>query len=671
MTLPAVLGVFLLVGGLPLFAQTSPVITVQFSELTLNVGESATMLAMVDCPPANCNGVALTLTYPPSMIRVDAIRAGQALRVPGDDEYSDSDLDIPGLVQFEYLASLTNNDPVQPVTPSIPFLEMDVTAIGEGVAFVRFESIEVFTEELSADYETVGVPGSLRVIAPATSTNTPTARPTETPMPQPTDTHTPTLQPTNTHTPTLQPTNTHTPTPKATDVLPTSLPTGTPEVPPTEIAALSCTQLVNAVLPAASAACGGMDASQVCYGYRDVEVIRDGVPIEAFQAGARVALENVDSIHTSALDQATGAWGTAVLTIRANIGDATQNGSGRLIMVGDVTIENTVPDDQLFNASVTITVQANVSRDTALNLRSGPGTTYLGIGSVSSGTELILNGISPDGAWVRTSHPEIGVPVWVSSALVTPNDNLDALPVIEGLTYTTLQSFNLRTAASAACGADNPLPSMLVVQSPPEAEMVIYVNGAEVRVKSTVVMRTMESETSGNPVFQIIALDGEAVVDRYSLSRGYTITGEFDSEQGLMSTWGQPRRLTIEEVEAFRRLETLPVELLNAPITLPTRAELTAPTYSCDSVAQEPNGGLGNGPNTFSWSGSIPGAQYTVVVSDAEGNTLGSAASSGNSATVNVNLSLARGGYTASWTLFASVNGREVCRWISGTVRPA
>lgn len=658
-TLPAALCLFLLVAGLPLFAQTSQVITVEFSELTLNVGESGTMLAMIDCPPANCNGVALTLTYAPSMIRVDAIRAGEALRVPGDDEYIDSQLDIPGVVQFEYLAALTSGDTVQPVTPDTPFLELDVTAIGEGVSFVRFESIEVFTEDLSADYVSVGVPGRLRVIAPATPTATATARPTETPTPQPTNTPTPT------------PTESPTPTPKATDVPPTSLPTATPTVLPTAIPVLSCTQLVDAVLPAASSACDGMDASQVCYGYRNVEVIREGAAVEAFQAGARVALDGVDSIHTSALDQAAGEWGTAILTIRANSVDTSSSGAGRLVMVGDVTIENAVPDDQLFNASVTIPVQANVQRDTALNLRTGPGTTYLGIGSVASGTELILNGISPDGAWVRTSQPEVGVPVWVSSALVTPNDNLDALPIIEGLTYTTLQSFNLRTAASTACGTDNPLPSMLIVQSPPEAEMVIYVNGTEVRVDSTVVMRSIQSETTGNADLQIIALDGEAVIDGIALARGYTITGTMDSELGVVSRWSQTTRLTVEEVETFRRLETLPVEMLNMPITLPTRAELTAPVYSCNSVAQEANDGLGNGPNTFYWSGSIPGAQYTVVVSDALGTTLGSASSSGNSATVNVNLSLARGGFNASWTLIANVGGREVCRWTSGTRRPA
>lgn len=510
---------------------------------------------------------------------------------------------------------------------------------------------------------------------------TPTATPTLTTTLRPTATRTlmPTQPPTvpSTATPTRIPTQTATRTPTVTPTRlpsatatlePTSrpLPTDTPV--PTVTLATSiagsesiCFADQTTLIADAAALCSNLGAGEMCSN-------RNIMLGESFiQASTRTPLTDLRSVST---ERASG-WGVTVLSVPMAAMGQQAGVDARYVLLGGVTLENAVPQEDRFDTP--ILVRVNVP---SLNVRVGPSLNENVVTSVRFGTELRIEGQSSDGDWVRTRIDTIAYPVWVSAelvALVDTADDLSTLPVLSRY-LAPFQSFYLVTDAATSDCAEA-LPPMLIVQAPVDGTVTIEVNGASVTINQTVVLRLIPGEDGSSRSLAITSVDGSALVDGVEVSWGRTVQRPLDSDgRTLIGTWSRPTAVTEEELAALTLLEGLPSDLLNAPIDVPTMADILTPAYDCDNIVPRPDDGLGQGPNGFYWSGSIPGATYVVNVFDNNGNFLGGGSTtSPGSITVQVDLSRAQGEYYASWTLdvFVRNNNRPVCSFSLPTLRPA
>jgi LysM repeat protein len=125
---------------------------------------------------------------------------------------------------------------------------------------------------------------------------------------------------------------------------------------------------------------------------------------------------------------------------------------------------------------------------------------------------------------------------------------LSGLAVAEGGAMTPMQAFQLRTAFDdLAC---NEAPSLLAVQGPEGLTVDISANGAQIRMASLVVLRTL----APGDVMQAFTIEGDVTLEPDSVSAlqllpGFSTTrclGE-DGNSGADCDWTEPQPLTEEE----------------------------------------------------------------------------------------------------------------------------
>ncbi len=140
-----------------------PTIIVRLNELELEIGESATLTATIECNAESaCYGVQLVLRYRPNILRIEDIRAGAALASSGDT-FSFQEIDaVNGTVSFAYLL---NTGAVPDADADDTLIEIDMTGLEIGGSLMRFESILVITDSLLPD-QIVGIPSYVNVIDP-------------------------------------------------------------------------------------------------------------------------------------------------------------------------------------------------------------------------------------------------------------------------------------------------------------------------------------------------------------------------------------------------------------------------------------------------------------------------------------------------------------------------
>jgi serine/threonine-protein kinase len=371
-------------------------------------------------------------------------------------------------------------------------------------------------------------------------TETPTASPTPTPTLTPTASHTPTPAPTSTPLPTDTPTASHTPT-----ETPTASATATPT--PTVIAALTCPDLfARALVNAADCRVG---EGQVCQSP------------DLSQSPVTVALDAVSAVVTAPVDPQTAQWGVAVLDVPLGSGS-----SAHYVLMGEATLTN-APDTREMPAPIELQVLQNG------RIRSEPSAASDAniIGRAAAGTRLLIDGVTEDGDWYRVRQPD-GSAAWVFNGVVAPSINERALlPVFSPDVWLPMQSFTLRTAVSSSPCAEIPRP-LLLVQSPPEQEARLRVNGMIISVRGTIVLYEIVAE--GGRALQLVAVDGRATVGGILMSRGYKAELPLDEEGAPAGLWGVIRLMTAREDLP----PLLPLEAIQAlylyPLRLPTAAEL-------------------------------------------------------------------------------------------------
>lgn len=677
-------------------AATEPAgnIHISFNVLVLSEGESGTLSAIIDCPAEDCKTTQLTMSYNPEVIQVDAVRPGPALLVSDRDRVITNTIDAEaGRIEFAYLGRAANAESTPIASEgsedSSIFIKLDVTGLRRGFSVISFEQLIVLSDsntmaQVSSEDGVVtvtddptpvptstpvegvqltftterpifAIPGENETILETTPIDTPIAAlalsedggwyrietsngldgwvqvnafmsvagspaslpieplpvlPTETPTSTPTST--PTETPTST--PTQTPTNTATPT----DIPPTPTATQTPtDAPPTATPTQTPTPS----------------------------------PTPLFSACADSGIEPI--------------------LIRADLPESEPDSYVRLIRLGDVLLEDEVQaaaSAEPFVVPVETTASASILRD-------GPGQNFDRLTSVTGGTELTIDGRNFDGTWLRSTYDSMTV--WVFADLVeplNPQDSLEQLAVVDSSALTPLQSFYVQTETDRSRCNDF-RPSMLLIQSPEGQVVTLYANGAILRVNGTVALRNVYAADGSGLLIEVAALDGTAEGDGLTLTRG-ELSWQHIAEGGRTVAgdgWANPQRMKATDRELYLPVEGLDANLLNNPINLPTQQELEAPVFSCANIAPSPNPGLRDGANTFYWTGSVPGATYTVVVYDELGAVIGSGSTtSSGSVVASVAVNRAQGGFNVYWYLYVRVGSRDVCALGPfGTVRPA
>lgn len=158
--------------------------------------------------------------------------------------------------------------------------------------------------------------------------------------------------------------------------------------------------------------------------------------------------------------QATGITGEAWVLAAAI------NTSADAVPVAAATTDSTVknvanpvqPTPQAATAAPQETGKATaITQPATMNVRSGPGTNYNIVSSLSAGTSLEILALNPAGDWYQVSVPGLNDPAWVFASLTTASGPVAALP--------HLSADKLPAAPVAAAAAAPAAPA--AVNAPP------------------------------------------------------------------------------------------------------------------------------------------------------------------------------------------------------------
>jgi hypothetical protein len=436
----------------------------------------------------------------------------------------------------------------------------------------------------------------------------------------------------------------------------------------------SCEAVVQQALAALSQNCGGLDSNQVCYGFGAVNATFASGDHDFSEPGDRATLTELQSIQPQPLEPNVEQWGVAVMNVQANVPSGMEGPAVTFILLGDVTLENMVAPDAAMLPAEPVTVTSLVGA----NIRSAPSDTANVVGSVPPGTELQADGISEGGNWLRVMFE--GRSAWVFRNLVGASAELDNLPVISDSSRTPMQDFVLRAGPDgAAC--DGMMSSLLVIQGPDSMTVDLTINGAEIRLGSTIALRITEDNH-----LQVIVLNGPVRLGTLTLPTGFTVSAPL-SEDGLTLSgpWANARPLTEEELAALQLLELLSDDVLGYVITLPTQEDIqnsivlfsrssgggqatttgvAAGNVDCSRFrVTSPTDGLPFGVATFYWDAALGADNYRLNIYDANGALVGSYQTNSTNTALSVDTSgpAIGDGLAFSWEVQALYNNQVAC----------
>jgi hypothetical protein len=439
----------------------------------------------------------------------------------------------------------------------------------------------------------------------------------------------------------------------------------------TQDGAISCPTLVKQALAAVGNNCGGLTRNSACYGFNRVNATFSQTVDEGFfsKPSDQSGLKTLQSIDTAPLSDTLKEWGVAVMSVQANIPNSLPGQAISFVLLGDVAMDNAVPADQAVAPAETPIAVTTINQS---NIRTLPTTNSNIIGNVNGSTALSADAINPNKDWVRIVFNN-SKPGWISRALVKTDGDLDSLPVFANDSKTPMQAFYFKTGIGApACTKS---PDVLVVQGPDKVAVDITANGANIRIGSTIGLRTLE----GNKM-QIITVHGAATVNGVVVPIGYTTTVQLsDDGKSIIGKPSEPKPLTQQELEDLQWLELIPVDVLNYPIVVPDappQPQVTihipsnggngqpTPHVDCRPFrATSPLDGLNYGMNTFYWDAAPGATSYRV-------NVQGAGSKEVDAPTTTLNFDISGAGFNPqlTWSVDALYNGQVACSSQSVTI---
>ncbi len=464
----------------------------------------------------------------------------------------------------------------------------------------------------------------------------------------------------------------------------------------------ACDAIVQQALSSLGQNCDLMDRNSACYGFNKLGATFNQVQADDFftRVSDRTPLNIVDTITSTPLDTTNNTWGVAVMKVQANVPNSLPGQAVTFVLLGDAQVRNDVSPADAFTPADGVDVSAIGS----VNIRSAPSTRANVLGSVPNGTVLPADGRSADGEWLRVLFN--ASPAWINRSLVNAPDAADSLPVITSELRTPMQAFYVTTGIGSSVNC-NKAPDVLMVQGPDHMKVNLTVNGADVQIGSTIVIRSQRvtlrdilnneelmkqfrEELGGLSLpddldcnlSQLFVVDGQADVndDTLTLPTGFTARsldcGGADRTSSFRSFWGGLRPMTQEELNELKVLENIPPELLDYPIHVPTQGEIqeivnalgggggAATTGEVGNPAEcsnlrptSPLGGIPGGQVTFYWDGIAKATSYTVRVYDSGGQVAEYSTSA-----PQTNVTGTPGGTGAMyWDVSAYIDGRLAC----------
>lgn len=333
-------------------------------------------------------------------------------------------------------------------------------------------------------------------------------------------------------------------------------------------AVAACSSDVLLALARSGSACFSLERDQACYGNGAASVVfQDEAAGENFvQAGDTIALDQVASIAVNSTESDVSV---ANLLVQASLSD-TEAHSVVFLLFGSATIQN----------HVHYLPEIPVMATGTLNIRSTPDADGDIITQLALNKGVVANGRTTDSQWLRVYIPDSEQLGWASREVVSTQENLDTLAVVDLETpiYNPFQVMTVQTSDAGLCGGT--VPGGLLIQTPNvEQPVQMYINSVDVRLAGTAYLDTL---TSG--YLTVTVLDGEADIASGGESRFVPagsrtlipIDTEFGQVNGIASASepyqldklvglpinNLPGRLTIAEPLTVAQIETLLTERL-------------------------------------------------------------------------------------------------------------
>jgi hypothetical protein len=301
-----------------------------------------------------------------------------------------------------------------------------------------------------------------------------------------------------------------------------------------------CADLLIPTLEQVSSLCSELGRNEICYGNNLVEASFIGdTPVDFTSPSDIAPVPLLESLHTTALDNQTGLFGVAVMQVQSsNIPNSLPGQVLTFLLVGEVTVENDVAPEEAF---VPVDPIETVTT-TAANIRLEPDSDNRIIGSVPANTSLALDARNEAGDWYRVSHEgQVG---WVSSTVISQTDAMSELPVINRSSRTAMQAFYVRTGIGVLSCEE--APSQLIIQGPQGLETSLTINGAEVRIGSTIALSNPSPDR-----LRLSVLDGYAIVGNTTVPGGFSVDAAVSDNHIAPRAWHDFKPLPAQELEFF------------------------------------------------------------------------------------------------------------------------
>ncbi len=246
------------------------------------------------------------------------------------------------------------------------------------------------------------------------------------------------------------------------------------------VVAADCPSIVKTALDATNQVCSTIGRNQACYGNikLSAEPQADVASFSFTKPGDMADISGMKSITLSPLDATADTWGVALMKVQANLPDTLPGQNVSFILFGDVQIDNAVG---------AIPATLKVSAKQSVNIREQPSKTGKVVSPLQPGTDMVADGISEDGAWLRVHNDDSSVKGWVSATIVTVDGDVKTLAVVkaDAPRYTPMQAFYFKSGLNDAPCTEAP-DSGILIQTPQGAgKIALNVNGADVTLGST------------------------------------------------------------------------------------------------------------------------------------------------------------------------------------------
>ncbi len=244
--------------------------------------------------------------------------------------------------------------------------------------------------------------------------------------------------------------------------------------------AADCPEIVKNALDATNSVCSATGRNQACYGNVSLtaEAQADAPAFNFTKPGDLADITGVKKLILSPLDANADSWGIALMKVQANLPDTLPGQNVSFVLFGDVQIDNAAGV-----SAATLTVSAKQT----INVREQPSKSGKVVASPQAGTELLADGITDDGAWLRVHSADSSVQGWVSATIVTVTGDVKTLAVVkaDAPRYSPMQAFYFKSGLKDAPCSLAP-DSGILIQTPQGAgKITLNVDGADITLGST------------------------------------------------------------------------------------------------------------------------------------------------------------------------------------------